>query len=369
MINRVLNQLILSSRVVFLWPTLLMFADGVKAQSGPLIIHGSFMVDANQAGPYYDNKDQTIQSYVLRSSKLSMEYGFTKTITSKLQFEYDSDIHDQDMIEIEDVVSDAYGEIEIGKKFQLRLGKMKQVAGFERNTSSRNLSTLERSMVSSTFFSGRDMGIKLYRHKKSFGWSLGLFEGQDEHQKSLQGFFYVTYQPYQVGITVIKKDLDNELFQLKSSGEINSADNIIRSARFYAKDSITMAIEGVYQYAHWRLHMNYAQMHIQQTLGDDFQYQGGFIQLSHSSSSIYKYSKGKQKQLEQGWEYVVRFSALDLSRKETGSQASLVSVGINYYQGNGFKYMANVLSPQIKGQVASLDQGGLGLGFRLQCQF
>ena len=367
----IMNSVIRPVRFMMLWPTLFMLATGTQAQSPSLTVQGSLMVDAYQTGPFYDNKDQTIQDYVLRSSKLAMKYDVTKTLSSKLQFEYDSEIHDQDTITLDDVVSDAYGDIKIGKSVHLRLGKMKQVASFERNTSSKHLSTLERSMVSSTFFNGRDMGLKLMQHKKAFGWSLGFFEDQDEDtdQQSLQGFVYLTAQPYQLGFTAVKKDLNNELFQLKSSGEINSADNIIRSARFYAKDSLTTALDAIYQTTRWRLHMHYAHINVRQTLGDNFQYQGGFAQLSHSTASLYQYAKGKQKQLKHGWEYVVRISALDLLQKETGSQASIVTAGINYYQSNGLKYMANVLSPQIKGQVSSLDQTGLGIGFRVQYQF
>jgi len=356
-------------KTILLWPFIWGVSAVTHAQPQALTIKGSLMVDAYQTGPFYDNKDQNLSGYTLRSSKLAMDYQVSSNIKSKLQVEYDSDIHDQDTIKFDDVISDAYADIKLTSKLNVRLGKMKQVAGFERNTSSKNLSTTERSMLSRTFFNGREVGIKLFSHKKHLGWSLGYFDNDDDNQQSMQGFSYIQLNPFYLGLTIHQNTLNDQLFQLKSSGEMNTADNIIRSPRFYAQDSLTTQLDSLFQNNHWRLHASYANMAVQQTQGSKFQFQGGFIQLSHSTSSIYKFNKGKQKQLKHGWEYVVRFSALDLLDNGNGSQASIVTTGINYYQGNGFKYMANVLLPEIKGQVSSLKQDGYGLTARVQYQF
>lgn len=332
-------------------------------------VKGSIMLDASATGPFYDNKDENINEYTLRSSKLAIEYKPLKQLKSKLQLQYDSDIHDKDSITLDDVTSDAYLDMKIPKIVNIRLGKMKEVAGFERSSSSKNLSTTERSMVSSTFFSGRNLGVKVYKHQQGYGWETGWYDDSEDNRSSLHGAGYFNFEPLIMGLTVIKQDLNDELFQLKSSGEMNTADNIIRSARFYAQDSLTLQLDSLLQFNHWRLHTSYASMLIQQTQGDEYQYQGGFIQLSHSPSSVYVFAKGKQKQLKRGWEYVARVSVLDLMDADTGSEASVITFGSNYYQGNGFKYMASFLIPQIKGQVRSANQDGYGFNARVQYQF
>lgn len=327
------------------------------------------MLDASATGPFYDNKDEDVNEYTLRSSKLAIEYKPLKQLKSKIQLQYDSDIHDKDTITLDDVTSDAYLDIKISNLAKVRLGKMKEVAGFERSSSSKNLSTTERSMVSSAFFSGRNLGVKVYKHQQDYGWETAWYEDDDDNRSSLHGAGYFNFNPVVMGLTVIKQDLNNELFQIKSSGEMNNADNIIRSARFYAQDSLTLQLDSLLQFSHWRLHASYASLLVQQTQGDEYIYQGGFIQLSHSLSSSYVFSNGKQKQLKRGWEYVARISALDLLDKNTGSEASVFTLGSNYYQGNGFKYMASVLIPQIKGQVRSANQDGYGFNARVQYQF
>ena len=348
-------------------------------------LSGTFMLDGAQTGPFYDKQDQQQSQFEVRQGKLAMKSKLGKTWKTKLQLQYDSDIADKDTINSNDIINDAYVDYKVSKDLKVRLGKMKETSGFERQTSSANLSTMERSMVSSTFLSGRNAGLQVYDYGQKKGWAIGYFDESllaKDNMQSLHARYYQTFdfenavfEQWQLGINGAYRNLNDELIQFKSSGETHTGDNIIRSGRFYANNSFTTQLELTALDPNWLLHTSYINTQIRQTgeSGETMHYHGGFIQIAYSTGGLYKLAKGKQGYLKQGWELVSRISAMDLTHTsqgiETGNQASIILLGANYYDQHGFKYMANLLLPSIAGQVNSLDQSGSAFSLRAQYRF
>lgn len=343
-------------------------------------VSGYVMVDANQTGPFYDKQDENMQNTEVRRARLALKYDAPYSLKTKLQFQYSTKLSEKDDTKVDDYLSDAYIQYGFNGGMKLRLGKMKQVGNFERLSSSRQLPTVERAMVSQTFFDGREYGLRLYKNKKRQGWDLGLFQSEDK-QTSLQGRYYGKL-PLGFGKNIFSvngqfQDLKDELFQLKNRAEVNTGDNTVRSARFYAKQSHTAQIEWLGISNQWRWYASYGLKNIEQVDGREWLYQGGFAQISYSQQQDYKFGKGKLKSIDYGWELLARISAIDLTADfndgsdivSTGNQASSILLGFNYYQTKNLKYMVNALLPSISGQVNSNDQSGYALTGRVQFSF
>lgn len=352
----------------------------VESKQHDFDVSGYIMVDANQTGPFYDKQDTDQQTTEIRRARLAVKYDPPYSIKTKLQFQYSTKLSEKDDTELDDYLSDAYIQYGFENGLKLRLGKMKQVANYERLSSSRQLTTIERSMVSQTFFDGRDYGVRLYKNKKRSGWDLGYFQNEDS-QSSIQGRFYdkvsLGFGKHLLSVNGQLQDLNDQLFQLKNRAEVNTADNTVRSARFYAKQSQTLQIELLGMNNQWRWYASYGAKNIEQVDGRKWRYQGGFAQISYSHQQDYQFGKGKLKSIDYGWEVLARISALDLTADvndggdliSTGNQASSILLGFNYYQTKHLKYMLNALLPSISGQVNSNDQSGYALTGRVQYSF
>lgn len=389
------STLKLASIIIFTGCAIAIQSNRVVADSD---LGAYIMLDANQTGAFYDKKNEEQNSLEIRRAGLAIKSNFNDSFSSKLQLQYSSDLQEKENeneAELKDYISDAYltfdfsGLIDTKSQFKLRLGKMKQVGSLERMSSSKHLNTLERSMISQSFYSGRSTGLRLYRNKKMSGWDAALFTDEEDDTQSLQGRYYqnwlmqnstkATTSSYGLSFNFNHTELNDQITQVKSRGEINTADNIINSARFYATQQQTASLDTLINHQHWRGFANYTLSQLTQTGGETWIYQGGFLQLSYAFNQTYGLGKGKLKAIKHGWEWVSRISLLDLtahdsaSNTQTGSQASIVMLGLNYHQSfpskQKIKYMVNVLFPQISGQVNSTDQSGIGVSARMQYEF
>jgi phosphate-selective porin OprO/OprP len=346
-------------------------------------VSGYLMVDYDRYGAFYNKDDNSSQSHLeLRRSKLSLTVKPNKNLKAVLQVKYSNEYQQGETLELGDVYLNYYPM----KWLDLRMGRFKQPFNLEQLTSSKNLATIERSLMTDAFSPGSNYGVMLYKNKKSYTWAWGAFQQEsntssdvDSPVRSMTG--RVTYllpsvqAIWHFGGSLSYRDLAGDLFKFSERGQVNSAQKVIRSASFNANNSTLMQLEGAYAKNSLRISTHAAVTRVEQEDGTLWHYSGFDMQANYLlSGEHYAYKKGKFKSVKSradngSWELVTRFSHIDLQDNDLGSEASILLLGVNYYLGGSVKLMADVLIPNISGNVVNTDQSGHALSFRGQYYF
>jgi phosphate-selective porin OprO/OprP len=335
---------------------------------------GYLMVDYDRYGAFYNKDDNSSQSHLeLRRSKLSLTVKPNKNIKAVLQVKYSNEYQQGETLEFGDV----YINYSPMKWLDVRIGKFKQPYNLEQLTSSKNLATIERSLMTDAFSPGSNNGLMLYKNKKSYTWAWGAFQ-QESNTRMTGRLTYLlpsVQAIWHVGGSLSYRDLAGGLSKFSERGQVNSAQKVIRSASFNANTSTLMQLEGAYAKNSLRISTHAALTRVEQVDGTLWHYSGFDMQANYLlSGEHYAYKKGKFKSVKSranngSWELVTRFSHIDLQDNNLGSKASILLLGVNYYLGESVKLMADVLIPNISGNVVNTDQSGHALSFRGQYSF
>ena len=374
--------------ILFLWLALASLesaALGKEASDVPSLfsMSGYLMLDYDQYGAFYNKDNNTsMRHFELRRSKLSFTIKPHKKIKGVLQVKYSNEYQQEDALELGDV----YLNYSLMKKVGVRIGRFKEPFNLEQLTSSKDIATIERSLMTNTFSLGSNVGLMLYKNKKAYTWAWGVFRQEakttgesDPKLRSMTG--RMTYRlpnttdTWHFGGTLSYQELDGDLVKFNGRGEVNSAQKVIRSASFNANDLTLMQIEGAFSAAGLRLQVQGALAQVEQVDGRLWQYSGFDVLASYLlSGEHYAYKKGKFKSVKShkqngSWELVSRYSYLDLQDNDLGSKASIMLLGVNYYYGKKIKLMADLLLPTIEGNVVNTDQSGNAVSIRGQYAF
>ena len=364
------------------------YAIRVTAQPAPELpkysesafnVSGYVMLDYDQYGAFYDksgNEDETKNEdhFEIRRSKLSFKYTPKGPVSAEVEFTYRDEYQQEEEYE----VADAYINYKSSALVDIQLGKMKEPFGLERQTGSSKVTGIERSMVTTAFSPGRSLGAMLSMSEPHYSVAFGVFE-EDTSEAITAATSRMTYgfiDPQQaqkhLGLSLSHRDLKDQEFQIKERGESNSADNVIRSAKFDAKSQDIIQLESAWFTQRMRVQSEISYSSIEQTNGINWAYSGFYIQASYlinKGQYQYKNNKIKTKIKSGTWELVGRYSGLDLQDNQLGSEASVLLFGVNYYINKQFKVMANVLLPEISGNTVDDDQSGNGVSMRAQYAF
>ena len=364
------------------------YALNVSAQETPLVssygessfnVSGYVMLDYDQYGAFHnksegqdDNEEE--DHLEIRRSKLAFKFTPKGPVSAEVEFTY----HDEYQQDAEYDLGDAYINYKSHGNLNLRLGKMKEPFGLERQTGSTKVTSIERSMVTTAFSPGRSVGAMFKVGEPYYSMAIGVFEEDDSQavqaitSRITYGFLDPQRANKHLGLSVSHRDLKDQEFQIKERGESNSADNIIRSAKFDASSQDIAQLEGAWFTNNLRLQSEVAVSSIKQVNDVNWMYMGFYVQASYlinKGQYQYKNNKIKTKVKKGTWELVARYSGLDLQDNDLGSEASVLLLGVNYYMNKKFKIMANVLIPDISGNTVDDDQSGSGLSMRAQYAF
>ena len=350
-----------------------------KYSESVLNVSGYVMLDYDQYGGFYDKsgndyKSENEDHFEIRRSKLAFQYAPTASIWAELEFTYHNEYQQEEEYEL----ADAYIHYKSSALVDIQLGKMKEPFGLERQTGSSKITGIERSMVTTAFSPGRSVGGMLTIGEPHYSVALGLFE--EDSSEAIQavtsrmtyGFIDPNLSNKHLGLSLSHRDLKDQEFQIKERGESNSADNVIRSAKFDASSQDIVQLESAWFTHQFRLQSEIAYSSIEQTNGVNWAYSGFYVQASYllnKGQYQYKNNKIKTKIKKGTWELVGRYSGLDLQDNDIGSEASVLLLGVNYYINKQFKIMANILLPEISGNTVDDDQSGNGVSMRAQYAF
>ena len=348
-------------------------------------------IDGDYLGPYYQKDSDENTDYrahvELASLKSTLKYKLTSNLQTKLQIEYKKESEEdyKDKFQIDDF----YLKYDINDTSSLRFGHFKEPMGHERLMGSSSLPAIERSIVTNAFAPGRNPGIAYEFGNQSTSFHIGYFKiADDDFKNGIATTLRSTYggsigdHLFHIGASISNRDFDDSSFQIKERGEVNSADNIIRSARYNSNGQNIFQGELGWLINDIWIMSEYYQTEVQQTAADKWQYQGFYFQFSSllNFSKIikkdnYQYKNGefdKRKAKAGDIEWVIRYSGLSLrdlnysKSEEIGAVASSVLLGLNYQLRKNISVMSDILFPDISGNVVNTNQEGYALSFRLK---
>ncbi len=343
------------------------------------------MIDADQAGAFYqkdaDDTTQPKTSAELASLKSSFKYAINESIDSKLQIDVSKTANDDYETQIE--FKDVYLRRRASDFLATQIGQFKEPLGHDTLLGSGDRMTKEASMVSSAFTPGRNLGASVQLSNNHNTLNLAVFEIQDDDIDNGYAFtarattnmtiFEHMHSPIHVGAGYSYRSIPNTLLQIKERGEVNTADNIIRSPRFYADSQHIANLElGASVNNLWFM-SEFFSSQVNQTDGQEWHFSGFYLQLSASLfRSIGQFENGLFKPAKHGSndiQWVVRYSGISLRDNDIGSEASSTLIGLNYYFKKQSSLMLNATFPSIAGNVVNTNQSGQALSIRFKHTF
>lgn len=353
-------------------------------------VGGYLMIDHDYYPPFYQKENgEYSQTTEIRRSKLSLTSQPLDYVKAKIQLKYTNRLPGEGKFFPGDVF------IRLNKNdYVLQLGRMKETFGLEQQTSSAELIAIERSLPTSIFSPGRSAGIQLkknWNHKYfATGYyinrnndydfalaNLDLTEKDNEDEEAITmrislGFKQDEHSTLHIGSTFSKRWFDKKL-QYKSKAEVHSADTIVRSARFYASDSLIYQLDWAIHRRQFLIQGELFANKLQQIDGYSWLYTGAYIQASYRLFGDYKYKggifKSRKSKTSPVFEWVFRQSYVDLRDNQVGSEAAASSLGMNIHISSIFKIMANMTIPWISGDTVNQQEIDTAYSLRAQVSF
>jgi phosphate-selective porin OprO/OprP len=287
---------------------------------------------------FLESESEGEDNFELRRLRLGIASDFNSDWSAKLKFDI------QDSLEIKD----AYIEYDKWDFANITLGKQKEPFGLERLMSSKNLSFIERSMMSNAISPARSLGVNVSGNQGLINWQLGYFQ-DDNTEKGNAVTGRITWAPWQEGKNLVhfgaafsERSLHGELFRINEKLQVNTADSLIEGSRITAESMSQTGLEFVWQYNGLVNLAEWQESEVTAADSSKYQYTGGYYQLSYLfSGKNRKYKNGiiGSVKTKNDWEVTMRYSQLKLREEE--SEAKVMSVGVNYLVDSDLKFMAN----------------------------
>lgn len=264
-------------------------------------------------------------------------------------------------------VKDAFIAYNGYKNTVIQIGNQRQAFGMEANTSSNDVSFIERSLIIDPFDQGRGFGIAAQQWGDNWSLNYGVY-GQDvnganskDEQLSFNGRF--AYAPIKeknrmvsFGVSALQTELeDGASVRLRARPEAHQANTRIVDSGSIAANSYSMlGLETVMQFGSLTLLGEYIKQDVDSVDGTDPSFDGYFVSASYlldGGMRSYSTKGGKFKGYKPGangaWELTARLSSLDLNDTGAnilGGQVDAVTLGANYYINSNMLAKFNVTS-------------------------
>ncbi|MEM9101526.1 MAG: porin [Pseudomonadota bacterium] len=260
---------------------------------------------------------------------------------------------------------DAYLRYEGGKGFKITLGKHKEPFGLEELTSSKYITTIERSMMTNAMSPGRNYGVQVHGHNDSITWGAGIYDNgnNDEEEQVLAFTGRVAFRPIHnddmllhIAGAFTSRDNDTQSFRIRERAEVHLAERTVLSNTISANTVNILGAEGAFNYQSFSVQAEYQFADVEATAGEDEEFSGYYAQASvflTGESRPYKKSSGsfdkvKPKGNMGAWEVVVRYSFLDAEDLDFGSEATNITLGLNYYANKNVRFMLNYIDTEVE---------------------
>jgi len=342
---------------------------------------GRFMFDYD----YFDgvhnasNDGKSGSGSEIRRGRIYVKSQIDKNWEAKLQINID-DKGSSDRFE------DAYLKYKGATVGSITIGKHKEPFGLEELTSSKYISTIERTMMTNAFAPGRSYGVSLLGTKGNLLYSGGIFsEAEDNSGKETYAFTgRLVYTPVKetnrlihIGVAASNRDMGDNTFQVKERAEVHLANDKPATSLATNADSVNLAgVEFAGVWNEFSVQTEYQTASVNAVAGEsDADYSGYYVMGSYfltGESRPYKngaFGKVKPKGDGGAWELVAKLSNLDAVDSGTGTETETTTLGLNYYANTSVRFMFNYLSTEVSGPSAGSINEGDAFSIRAQYIF
>ncbi len=362
--------------------------DGFKIKTDDkwIKIGGTLMWDIDSAsGEFWESEDDPKDENdawhtrsELRRARLNIKAKISDNWKAKLQFDFAGD---DEFAE----VKDAYVEYSGWKVMDIIAGQDKEPFGLEELTSSKNLSFIERSLVSSAFAPGRNLGISLKGNDAIINWHAGVYQAETREDdgdtyavtgrltampwKTDTGFFHL-------GVSGSYRDYDGEEFEIKESAQIHTADNIVFSDEIDTDHLLLYGIEAAFGTGPFSFAAEYMMADVNAVKkDDDATFDGYYLGASwFLTGETRPFKNGvwrrvKPKSPYGAWELVTRYSYLDAAENNFGTTADTYTLGVNWHINSNVRLMTDYMHLWLTDEEANTETTGDAVSLRVQCVF
>ncbi len=323
-----------------------------------LELGGRLFIDAVS---YQDDLEPMGSGTELRTARVSLKGSLAEDWKFKAQYDFA-----ENDLSVKDVYLSYRGFQHL---HAVTLGQFKEPFSLEEQTSSKQITFMERAMPVDTFSPGRALGLGIDEHSKSWSLSAGLFaeavgdvpddEGKEGWGIAARGTWALLHgdrrslhlgaagerrEPGSSGKVRYRTGPESHLTSvfLVNTGNIDAVDN-----------TLTMGLEAALVEGPFSLQGEYIQADVQRDSGlPELNFDGWYIfgsWLLTGESRPYSVSDGAIDRIiprgEWGaWELALRYSTIDLNDHDIlGGKANSTTLGLNWYINPRIRFMANYI--------------------------
>jgi len=253
------------------------------------------------------------------------------------------------------------------KDFNILIGKHSEPIGLENLNSSKHISPIERTLTGSAFFAGdRELGVSVESHGHDYSYQVGVYDiGSNATDTNLALTARLTHTPIKheksllhFGMSFSHRQLDeSSAFKVKSRAGIHATSiKSISSEALFVQKSKVYNLESSYIFEQWNIVGEYLIAKLAGVSSDDYRhYSSYYLQtglfLSQDQRSYDASSgtfSGVSPNSDMGaWELFVRGENVDLSDNKIGSNAKIVTIGLNWFATKYTRLSVNYITSDI----------------------
>lgn len=328
----------------------------IKTDDAEFKVEGCVQYDLDwfDGDAFNENGDDSGSDSEIRRARISLK-GKVGDWAGKVEADLDDD---------STTISEAYVQYKGWDAAELTLGKHKAAFGLEEQTSSKDITAIERTMTTNAFAPGKLYGVSLGNAENNYTWNLGVYDNGDEGDNiatTIAG--RVTYAPIisktevlHLGFGVNNTRLeDNEFTDADQRLDVHLATEKAGSGTIMGESLSVYNLEFAYANGPFHMQAEYFDGEIDGgSWTNDTDLEGYYAQFGYVITGESRpYSGGKFKRVKPkgnagAWEVFGRYSQYEPDQDE----ATTYTLGLNYYATNAVRIGLNYVN-------GDLDEGGV----------
>lgn len=345
-----------------------------------LVLGGRIMLDNTTFDGVHNNQDQGSE-WEARRLRLGVTHRAEDDWRVKIELGFNPSDKTVGLV-------DGYLQYRGWKSSRFTFGYMKENFGLENTTSSLDISALERSVVTEAFSPGRNYGFEIAHGGHNYTTSLGLFQASEDEQGA-DGYALtgrVTLSPINQGNRLLHlgtsasiRDMRGNSFRLREPMEVNTAESVIESRRIDTDQITLLSLEAAGVLNQWSIQGEWMSSWIEEAEDpqalDDPSFSGYYLLLSYClTGESRNYGGGSFDGITPSgaggaWEFIARYSNIDLVDSNLGTWAESTTVGVNYYATAHLRFMLNLAWADARSSKVDDTGTGKSAAFRAQYAF
>ncbi len=370
--------------LMFGWMLVLWAASGSKAVaqesdfaktqvSGVIMLDYSLMEGVNRDS----ETNSTEFNSQVRKARVDIKHQLNKDWSAKLQLSFNEEDSSSE-------VGDAYIRYRGFNQALVTMGQFKEPFGLENMTSSKNITFLERSMVTHALSAGKNQGVMLSGSPSDVTWAFSVMEVEHENKEAAPFAMggRLTWAPINnqqllvhLGGSASLRDLDGEIFEIDERIEVHSSEKITESGEIEVDEMWLNALELAVVKDAFSFQAEYLSANIQAVEeSNDATFDGYYMQASlFLTEDKKRYKKGvftgvRPSSQEGAWQLTARYSELNTREVSVGNKVNTTTLGLNYYYDKNLRLTANYLHNELSEEVNG-SKSGNAVAFRAQYVF